>query len=151
MWEILVIHASIYFWLKFRKFPIFVAIFIGILTWHFGRLLIKTFGHFLIKEILKMKLSPVLLAAVSADQGFCQLFNSCALFWKFKTSSWAIDLLRLKFRKKSLVGPSSQFDIENTWPVQCRSDEDCSSAVIQQVEGWDRFDVKGRVSWKRFF
>ena len=32
-----------------------------------------------------MKLSPVLLAAVSADQGFCQLSNSCALFWNCET------------------------------------------------------------------
>ena len=61
------------------------------------------------------------------------------------------DFFRSKFRKKSLVGPSSHFDIENTWPVQCRSDEDCASSVIQQIDGWNRFDVKGRVSGGRFF
>ena len=33
--------------------------------------------------------------------------------------------------------------MENTWPVQCRSDEDCSNSVFQQLEGWNRFDVKG--------
>ena len=100
-----------------------------------------------------MKLSPVLLAAVSADQGFCQLFNKRIILKIQDPESFVLGhrIFSIKIPKKSLVGPSSQFDIENTWPVQCRSDEDCSSAVIQQVEGWDRFDVKGRVSWKRFF
>ena len=53
-----------------------------------------------------MKLSPVLLAAVSADQEFCQLFNSCALVWNFKTKRVLSDriLFDLNSGKRALLG-----------------------------------------------